>query len=72
MTANSNKFIVKTSKHDEELFNTQVARFIYAKNTPFSCMDHPEFRKIMSNIRPGYKPLNRCKIGGILLNKMNF
>ena len=33
-------------------------------------MNHPEFKKMMSNIKPGYKPSNGHDKGCRLLNKV--
>lgn len=48
----------------------QVARFIFATNTPFRHVEHPEFISMMQLCRPGYLPPNRKQIGGNLLDEV--
>ena len=41
---------------------------VYATNSPFRMVDHPEFIKMIHFICPGYNPPNRTDIGGKLLD----
>jgi len=40
----------------------QVARMIYATNSPFRLVEHQEFKKLMSMMRPGYRHPSRKEI----------
>jgi len=45
----------------------QVARFLYATNMPFHAVEHPEFKKMITLLRPGYQPPSRHDVAGPLL-----
>ena len=49
----------------------QVARFIYATNSAFTIVEHPEFIKLLQMVRPGYNPPNRHDVGGKLLDHVH-
>lgn len=49
----------------------EVARLFYACNLPFSMAEHPQFIKVVSMLRPGYKPPSRKLIGGKLLDAVH-
>lgn len=53
------KFIVKTSAEYKESLDEQVARFIFATNSSFTTVEHPEFIKLMTMLRNGYQPPSR-------------
>ena len=63
-------YTAKTSKLEAELLDEQIARYIYATNTPFVAVEHPEFVKLISMLRPGYSPPSRYDVGGKLLDKV--
>lgn len=63
-------FVIKTSATEKRKLDLQVAKFIYATNSPFKHVEHPEFKKLMEVLRPGYKPPNRQQIGNDLLEKV--
>ncbi|KAI6649837.1 Transposase [Oopsacas minuta] len=64
------EYVMKTSKSEAELLDLQIARYIYATNTPFIAVEHPEFMKLIKMLRPGYIPPNRHDIGNKLLNNV--
>ncbi|GBP75210.1 hypothetical protein EVAR_88816_1 [Eumeta japonica] len=64
------QYIVKTSEKEKHKIDIQVAKYIYATNTPFRHSEHPEFIKMMQLSRPGYLPPNRKSIGGKLLDEV--
>lgn len=70
-TPSLNNYFVKTSKNEKEIFDVQIARFFYATNAPFSSVDHKEFKQLISNLRPGYKPPNCHDLAGSLLDKVH-
>ena len=55
-------FVVRTSSTEKSAIDEQVARTIYATNSPFRFVEHPEFQKLMSMMRPGYRPPSRKEI----------
>lgn len=61
-------FVVKTSQTDKEALDLQLARFVYSTNIPFHIVEHPEFKKLITKLRPGYQPPNRHEVGGKLLD----
>ncbi|GBP19290.1 hypothetical protein EVAR_79890_1 [Eumeta japonica] len=64
------QYIVKTSEKEKHKIDIQVAKYIYATNTPFRHSEHPEFIKMMQLSRPGYLPPNRKNIDGKLLDEV--
>ena len=64
------KFVTKTSTEEKNLLDKELARMIYATNTPFTFAEHREFRKFVQMLRPGYKPPSRLDVGGPLLEKV--
>lgn len=65
-----NDFVTTTSSTQKAEIDTQIARYIYATNTPFAAVEHPEFIKLITLLRPGYRPPNRDAIGGKLLDEV--
>jgi hypothetical protein len=49
----------------------QLARFFYATNTPFLHVEHEEFKKLCTILRPGYEPPNRKAIAESLLGPVH-
>lgn len=64
------KFVVKTSSADKVDLDLQVARFVYATNSSFILVQHSEFKKLISLLRPGYNPPTRQSIANDLLNSV--
>ena len=62
---------MQTSSKDKSDTDHQLAEMIYAINSPFSLVDHPEFTKLMSLLRPGYRPPTRYDVGGRLLDEVH-
>ncbi len=58
---NMKNYVMQTSKSEKEALDAQVARYIYATNTPFSAAAHSEFVKLVQMLRPGYTPLAGLK-----------
>ncbi|MCD9088867.1 DUF659 domain-containing protein, partial [Stenotrophomonas sp. SY1] len=46
----------------------EVARIIFATNSPFRLVQHPQFLKMVQNLRPGYIPPSRKDIADKYLN----
>lgn len=65
------KFVVKTSKTEKECFDEQCSKFVFATNSSFRTVDHPEFVKFCQLLRPGYKPPDRQAVGDKWLNKIH-
>lgn len=47
-----------------------TAKFIYATNSAFKHVEHPEFIKFINLLHPDYKPLLRRQIANELLNEV--
>lgn len=62
-------YTCKTDDKARKQLDEQVARFFYACNIPFAVAEQPEFQKLVSLLRPGYKAPGRKAIGGPLLEK---
>jgi hypothetical protein len=65
-----NTFVIRTSEVDRRKLNLQVARFIFAANTSFRAVEHAEFLKLITMLRPGYAPPNIRKVSDELLNNV--
>lgn len=65
-----NSFIIKTTANDKDRFDKQCARFIFATNSAFRFVEHPEFMKYSEILHPGYKPPNRKLIADTLLDQI--
>lgn len=63
-------FVVRTSVANKKKFDIQVAKFIYATNSAFRHVEHPEFIKLINLLHPGYKPPLRRQIANELLNEV--
>lgn len=63
-------FIVRTSIANKKKFDIQIAKFIYATNSAFRHVEHPEFIKLINLLHPGYKPPLRRQIANELLNEV--
>ena len=46
-TCNLDDFVMQTSGKDKSAIDHQLAEMIYATNSPFSLVEHPEFTKLM-------------------------
>lgn len=60
-------FVSKSTPAQKQMFDEQIARFIYATNTAFITVEHPEFIKMVQGFRPEYSPPSRKQIAGDLL-----
>lgn len=63
-------FIVRTSIANKKKFDIQIAKFIYATNSAFIHVEHPEFKKLINLLHPGYKSPLRRQIANELLNEV--
>lgn len=70
VSASMKKFTISTGREDKKKIDLQVARYMFATNTPFHHVEHPEFLKLIEYLRPGYKPPNLKEIGGELLEEV--
>lgn len=67
---NMNAYVIKTSKTQKQMLDEEVARYIYATNSAFHHVQHPQFKKMISALRPGYTAPNEVEIGGSLLDNI--
>lgn len=63
-------FVVRTSTDEEEKLDKQVGRFFFSQNIPFRGVDNPQFKSLCTQLRPGYLPPNRKRLGGAVLNSI--
>jgi len=57
-------FATKTTKSEKEVFDEQIAKFIYATNSSFRIVEHEEFIRLIQLLRHGYSPPSRFDISG--------
>lgn len=63
-----NAYVIKTSKTQKQILDEEIARYIYATNSAFHHVQHPQFKNMISALRPGYTAPNEVEIGGTLLD----
>ena len=63
-------FIISTTSAEKKLFDKSIAKHFYGSNIPFRAADSKEFKYMVNNLRPGYKPPNSKTIGGFLLDEV--
>ncbi|XP_065641917.1 uncharacterized protein LOC136073741 [Hydra vulgaris] len=59
--------VVRTSQSQKAVFDEQIARMIFATNSSFQLVEHPEFQKLMLMLRPGYSGPTRKDVADKLL-----
>ena len=62
-------FVIKTTAYEKAAIDEQIARLVYATNSPFTFVEHPEFLKLKKMMRPGYTLPTRYAVSDALLNK---
>jgi len=60
--------VTKTTKSKKEVFDDQIAKFIYATNSSFRIVEDEKFIRLIQLLRPGYSPPSRFDISGKLLD----
>ena len=65
-----NRHVMQTSESEKDPKDMQIAKYLYGTNTPFSAVEHTELCKMMTMLRPGYRPPSRFDIGGRLFDKV--
>ena len=45
------KFVVKTAKLDKDKFDVSVAKFFYANNISFNCVDSVTFKNLLNELK---------------------
>lgn len=68
--AGLDRYVVKTPKALKESIDHQVARTVFATNSPFAFVENKEFISLIQMLRPGYSPPSRFDIGGKLLDNV--
>ncbi|KAJ8044922.1 hypothetical protein HOLleu_07813 [Holothuria leucospilota] len=64
-------FGVKTDAKTKDKLDEQIAKMFYACNIPFVIVSHPEFRKMIDMLRPGYQPPTRQALSNELLDQIH-
>jgi len=64
-------FCTTTDVRTKAELDEQIAKAFYACNIPFNVIFHPESRKMIEMLWPGYKPPTRHIIGGDLLDSVH-
>ena len=55
-------FVTKTTSYEKANLNEEVAKMVFATNSPFRLVEHPQFCKMVGKLRPGYTPPTRNEI----------
>ena len=64
------KHVVKTSEADKSKLDKEVGKYIFATNTSFRSVEHPQFKKMIRMMRPGYSPPSRSCVANNILNSV--
>lgn len=70
-TGTMNRYLVRTTAAEKDNLDQQCARSLFATNSSFLSVEHPEYAKFCKMLRPGYTPPSRHQIGGVLLDKVH-
>ena len=63
--------IISTDKSTKESLDEQAAKAFYACNISFNVADHPQFKKMISMLRPGYESPSRKELAGHILDNVH-
>lgn len=66
-----NSYGCQTDARTKIQLDHQIARLFYACNLPFNIASHPEWKKTIEMLRPGYQGPNRKDLGGALLDTVH-
>lgn len=58
--------VVKTTQKEREIYDVNIAKYIYSSNTAFRQVETDAFKNMISSLRPGYVPPNRDRISNEL------
>ena len=64
-------YLIKTITCERSALDLQIARLVYATNSPFTLVEHKEIKKLIEMLRPGYDPPSRLRIRDTLLDKVH-
>ncbi len=64
-----NSHVVQTLAATKDDLDDQIAEFQYGCSLPFSIVEHPLFKSLVSNLHPGYQPPSRQAVSNKLLDK---
>ena len=64
-----NSHVVHTPAATKDDLDDKTAEFLYGCNLPFSIVEHPLFKSLVSSLRPGYQPPSRLAVSNKLLDK---
>lgn len=64
------QMIVRTSREEAHELDKQIAKVVFATNSPFSIVENKQFQTMTSRLRPGYKGPNRRSVSNQLLDEV--
>ena len=64
-------YMVRTTAKQKESFDLGIAKFFFSSNVSFNAIENKHFINVIQELRPGYTPPDRKKLGNQLLNKIN-
>ena len=67
--ADLNSHVVRTPAATKDDLDDQIAEFLYGCSLPFSIVEHPLFKSLVSSLRPGYQPPSGQALSNKLLDK---
>ena len=70
-TTSLSSYLYTTTEDEKKALDIQVATMMYATNTPFNWIDHPQVKKVFSMLRPGYSPPSRHEVSTRLLDEIH-
>ena len=64
-----NSYVVRTSAATKDDLDDQIAEFLYGCGLPFSIIEHPLFKSLVSSLRLGYQLPSRQAVSNKLLDE---
>lgn len=58
------------TKKNQDEFNVEIGKYIFASNLPFSHVENPAFIRLIKKLRPGCQTPSRKVVGTSILNKV--
>ena len=58
--------LISTSSSTKNKLDEKIAEFVFGCNIPFNVVDHPLFKAMIAELRPGYKPPFRKNLDFLL------
>ena len=69
--ASMSKYVHKITASEKKAIDLEVAKMIFATNSPFNFIEHPQVIKVLTMLLPGYVPPSRHALSTTLLDEVH-